>query len=120
MTSLAPWAVGVRELVTRPVARGRVRRVSPLTAPTHSSWFWVTLSFAAAAASFVAFIPVLFDSGPPVAFNDVMNLLGGVAFAACGLVAWRRRPDSAVGRLLTLAGFGILLAPILVQLDSRV
>ena len=75
---------------------------------------------ATAAASFVAFIPVLFDGGPPPPLNDVMNLLAGVSFAACGLVAWRRRPDSAVGRLLTLAGFGILLAPILVQLDSRV
>ena len=29
-------------------------------------------------------------------------------------------PDSAVGRLLTLTGFGVLLSPVLVQLDSPV
>ena len=46
--------------------------------------------------------------------------LAGVSFAACGLVAWRRRPDSAVGRLLTVAGFGVLLSSILTQVDSPV
>ena len=48
----------------------------------------------------------------------MFHSLSGISFAACGLVAWRRRPDSAVGRLLTLAGFRVLLAPILDQLDS--
>jgi signal transduction histidine kinase len=109
MTSLAPWAVA------RPVARDRVHR---LAAPGHGRWFWATLSVATLAASVIAFIPVL--RGDPVALDEVLHLLGGVAFAACGLVAWRRRPDSAVGRLLTLAGYGILLAPILTQLDSSV
>jgi signal transduction histidine kinase len=37
---------------------------------------------------------------------------------ACGVVAWRRRRDSAVGPLLTVAGFGVLLSTILGQLDS--
>jgi signal transduction histidine kinase len=36
----------------------------------------------------------------------------------CGLVAWRRRPDSAVGPMLTLAGFGVNLSEILTQIDS--
>src|SRR5690348_11865928 len=89
-------------------------------APTHGRWFWAALGLATAAATFVALIPVLFGDGPPVALNDVLGILSGAAFAGCGLVAWQRRPDSAVGRLLTLAGFGILLAPILTQVDSRV
>jgi len=72
----------------------------------------------AAAASFAALIPVLFDRGPPVPGPAVIHTLSGVSFAACGLVAWRRRPDSAVGRMLTLAGFWLLLAPILDQVDS--
>jgi signal transduction histidine kinase len=118
MISLAPWAVGVRELVARPVSRGRVQGLSRLTARAHGRWFWVALWLTTAAASFVALIPVLFDRGPPVPVNIVMHILGGIAFAACGLVAWRRRPDSAVGWMLTLAGFGILMGPILNQVDS--
>ena len=71
-----------------------------------------------AAASFAALIPVFSDGGPPVPGYDVIHTLSGVSFAASGLVAWRRRPDSAVGRLLTLAGFVVLAAPILEQIDS--
>ena len=36
--------------------------------------------------------------------NDVFHNLSGVSFAACGLIAWRRRPDSAVGPMLTRHG----------------
>jgi signal transduction histidine kinase len=71
-----------------------------------------------AAASFAALIPVFSDGGPPVPGYDVIHTLSGVSFAASGLVAWRRRPDSAVGWLLTLAGFVVLAAPILEQIDS--
>jgi signal transduction histidine kinase len=118
MIGLTPSAVGVRGLVARPVARGRAHSIGRLSAPTHSAGFWVAMWIAIAAASVVAFIPVLDGDGPPAPLNVVLHLLGGVSFAACGLVAWRRRPDSAVGRLLTIAGCGILLAPILEQLDS--
>src|SRR5215210_7657960 len=113
-----PWEVGLRELVARPAARGRVHGLSRLTAPTHGAWFWTALWAAAAVASFVALIPVLFDRGPPLPGYEVIHTLSGVSFAACGLVAWRRRPDSAVGRMLTAAGFGVLLGPILGQVDS--
>src|SRR3712207_5542429 len=113
-----PWPVGVGELFARPVARGRVHGLSRLTAPTRSPWFWLTLWVAAAAASVAALIPVLFPSGPPVPGHAVIHILSGVSFAVCGLVAWRRRPDSAVGVLLTGAGFGVLFAPILRQVDA--
>ncbi|HKG66304.1 MAG TPA: histidine kinase [Solirubrobacteraceae bacterium] len=72
----------------------------------------------AAAAGFVAQIPALFGRGPPVPAEEVLHNLSGVSFAACGLVAWRRRPDSAVGPMLTVAGFGVLLSAILGQLHS--
>src|SRR5262249_61067427 len=78
------------------------------------------LGRAAAPAGAGARGPALFARGPPLVLDDVMHILSGVAFAACGLVAWRRRPDSAVGRLLTIAGFGILLTPVLNQIDSSV
>jgi signal transduction histidine kinase len=116
MIRLTPSGAGARELVARPVARGRVH--SRFTAPTHRPWFWATLWAAVAAAGFVALIPVLFDSGPPIPGYEVINRLAGISFAVSGLVAWRRRPDSAVGCLLTIAGFGVLLSPILDQVDA--
>src|SRR4051812_10904895 len=118
MTRLMPSAVGASELVARPIVRRRSHGLSWLTAPTHGARFWLALWLAAAAAGFVAMIPVIFHRGPPVPGWDVMHDLSGVSFAACGLIAWRRRPDSAVGRLLTLAGFGILVPPIMAQIDS--
>jgi signal transduction histidine kinase len=119
MIRFTPWEVGLRDLVARPAARGRAQGLSRLTAPMRSAWFWTALWAAAAAASVVALIPV-FDRGTPVPGYEVIHRLSGVSFAACGLVAWRRRPDSAVGRLLTAAGFGVLAAPILTQVDSPV
>src|SRR3954451_6943364 len=118
MIPLASWAVGASELVPRPPARARVRGLVRLTAPTRSPWFWVALWASTATAGFVAQIPALFDRGPPVAANEVFHNLSGVSFAACGLVAWRRRPDSAVGPMLTATGFGVLLSAILGHVDS--
>ena len=112
------WAGGTSDLLARPVARARHRRLSRLTAPTHGRAFWLTLWAAVAAAGGAALIPVVFGHGVPVSGDDVIHRLSGISFAACGVVAWRRRPDSAVGRLLTLAGFWVLLAPILDQIDS--
>src|SRR3954451_5876110 len=119
MIRLRPLLAGAGELVARPVVHGRTRGLSRLTAPTHSPWFWLALWTAAAATGFVALIPVLFDGGPVPGY-DVINRLAGISFVAWGLVAWRRRPDSAVGRLLTLAGFGVLLSPVLDQVHSPV
>src|SRR4051812_22602187 len=116
MLRLMPSAVATGELLARP-ATG-VDGLGRLTAPTRSPWFWLALWVSAAAAGFVAQIPALFDRGPPVAANDVFHNLSGVSFAACGLVAWRRRPDSAVGPMLTATGFGVLLSAILGHVDS--
>src|SRR3954447_11547522 len=118
MIPLASWAVGASELVARPQARARVRGLVRLTAPTRSPWFWVALWASTAAAGLIAQIPALTDRGPPVPLSEVLHDLSGVSFAACGLIAWHRRPDSAVGPMLTLTGFGVLLAAILGQVDS--
>src|SRR5215212_710007 len=118
MLRLMPSAVATGALLARPVARARVHGLGRLTAPTRSPWFWLALWISAATAGLVAQIPVLFDRGPPVPANEVFHNLSGVSFAACGLVAWRQRPDSAVGPTLTVAGFGVLLSAILGQVDS--
>src|SRR3954470_24310181 len=124
-----PWEIGVRALMPRrglralvagPVIRGRGRALSRLTAPAHGRWFWLALSVAAAAAGVAALIPVLLGRGPPLPGYAVINRLSGISFMACGLIAWRQRPDGAVGRLLTVTGFGFLLSPVLVQLHSPV
>ena len=113
MTRLLSWAGGTAELIARPVARSHFRGL----ARTHGTWFWVALWTAVAAAGAVAMIPV-FDADPPLPGNEVIHRLSGISFMACGLVAWRRRPDSAVGPLLTLTGFGVNLFEILTQIDS--
>ena len=118
MLRLMPSAAAAGGLLARPTARARVNGLGRLTAPTHSRWFWLALWISVVAAGFVAQIPALFGRGPPVPANEVLHDLSGVSFAACGLVAWRRRPDSAVGPMLTVAGFGVLLSAILGQLDS--
>ena len=110
----------MRDLVALPVARRRVATLHRLTAPTRSPWFWVALWVAVAVASFVALIPALFDREPPMAVNDVIHSLSGTSFAACGLVAWRRRRDSAIGPMLAIAGFGVLVPEILVQIDAPI
>src|SRR3954463_10679145 len=118
MIRLMPWALGPSEPVASPPARARIHGLGRLTAPTRSPWFWMVLWIAAAAAGFVAQIPAIMDRGPPVPVNEVFHNLSGVSFAACGLIAWRRRPGSAVGPMLTVTGFGVLLSAILGQVDS--
>src|SRR3954451_4616494 len=118
MIRLMASAVGASELIARPVAHGRLRGLSRLTAPTHGAWFWAALWAAAAAAGFAVLRPALLGHGPALPAHEVIHRLSGVSFAACGLVAWRRRPDSGVGRLLTLAGFGILVPPVVGQIDT--
>src|SRR5688572_4612649 len=109
MIRWTPWEVVASDLVARPGARATARPVSRFTAAPRGLGFWVALWSAAAAASVAALVPVVLERGPPVPGPDVLIRLAGVTFLACGLIAWRRRPDSDVGRLLTAAGFGVFV-----------
>ena len=42
----------------------------------------------------------------------------GASFVACGLVAWRRRPDNRSGLLMTATGFALFASPLLAQVDA--
>ena len=117
MLRLVSWAGGTSELLARPVERGRLRGLGHLTARTHGTRFWVALWAAVAAAGVIALIPV-FAGDPPVPGNEGIHRLSGIPFMGCGLVAWRRRRDSAVGPMLTVAGFGVVFSEILTQIDS--
>jgi signal transduction histidine kinase len=79
---------------------------------------WVALWAAAVVAELLALRPVLFDhEGPIVGLDIVFSLVGG-SFAAFGLIAWRRRPDSRSGALMTATGFAFFTSPLLSQLDG--
>ena len=118
MIRMASSEIAASGLVATPRARSGARVLRRLTAPTHGVWFWATLWALAAAVGFVALMPVIFGQEPPVAGSEVVFRLVGVSFATCGLIAWRRRPDSDVGRLMTGAGFGIFVYPVASQVDS--
>jgi signal transduction histidine kinase len=88
--------------------------LSRFAVPVRGPAFWLTLWTLAAAGEFAALVPVIFGTEPIAAIDVAYRLVGGT-FAACGLVAWHRRPDSRVGLLMTLSGYGFLLSPILGQ-----
>ena len=50
-------------------------------------------------------------------YGVVFRLVGG-AFVACGLIAWRRRPDSYSGMLMTATGFLLFVEPVFAQFDA--
>ena len=52
-------------------------------------------------------------------YRLAFRLVGG-AFVACGLIAWRRRPDSYSGLLMTATGFLLFVEPLFMQFDSPV
>src|SRR6476659_11298155 len=54
---------------------------------------------------------------PLVPVLVVFRIVGGL-FAACGLVAWRRRPDNHSGRLMTAPAFAFVASPLLLQFES--
>ena len=74
----------------------------------------------AATAEFLALVPILFPGGASVEGADVVYRLVGGSFAACGLIAWQRRPDSRSGLLMTATGFGLLLSLVLKQIDAGI
>ena len=97
---------------------GTRRTLSRFAVVAHPAVFWAALWSALAITEFVALIPVVFGSAEPQpAWMVVYRTVGG-SFAACGLVAWRRRPDSRVGMLMTATGFGLFVWPVLGQVDS--
>jgi signal transduction histidine kinase len=63
-------------------------------------------------------VPVIFPGEEHVAAEQVVYRLIGGSFAACGLIAWRRRPDSRSGLLMAVAGAGFFVSALLVQIEA--
>ena len=112
-----PWTGVASDLVATPDARPSL--LSRFAVPARGQWFWAAMWALVAAAQFVALIPVLFPDEPVVASDVVSRLLGG-SFAAAGLIAWRRRPDSRSGPLMVATGAGFFVYPLLSQVDVPV
>ena len=104
-------------IATSPSELESVRALRRFSAPALSPGLWTALWAAGVAAVVVVVVrPLLADEpveGPRVAFRLVAG-----AFVACGLIAWRRRPDSRSGLLMTATGFLLFVEPLLSQFDS--
>jgi signal transduction histidine kinase len=72
---------------------------------------WVT----AAAAQWAALRPAL--TGEHTDAAVILYHLVGASFAACGLLAWHRRPDARTGPLMVATGFLFFVRPLLSRLD---
>jgi signal transduction histidine kinase len=117
MTSWTPWEGVASRLATKPPGGADLR--ARFAVRRHSAAFWVGLWAAAIAAEALALRPVLFDREAPINGLAVVFSLVGFSFAGCGLVAWRRRPDSRSGLLMTATGFLFFIDPLLGQLDGE-
>ena len=119
MVSWAPWEGVASRLATGPFQRSGTDSHSRFAVRRHGTAFWIGLWAAAIAAEALALRPVLFDREAPIQGIEVVFALVGGSFAACGLVAWRRRPDSRSGMLMTATGFLFFISPLLGQLDGE-
>src|SRR3954463_599439 len=94
-----------------------IGRRSRFTAPARAVEFWAVMWTLAVAAEFGALVPIIFGDAAVVGADVVYRLVGG-SFAAFGLIAWHRRPDSRSGPLMTATGFGLLVSLLVKQIDT--
>src|SRR4051812_39587575 len=111
----APWEVATSALFTQSQHQSRDTRAR-LAIPVHQPAFWVVLLAAAAAAQYGVLRPGLTGELPLTTYQVAYQFVGG-SFAVCGIAAWRRRPDSGSGPLMTATGFTFFIYPLLAQLD---
>jgi len=117
MNGLARWDVVASRLAPGSADARGSRTVRRFTVPERGLAFWLTLWAVAIGAEFAALVPVIWPGEERVETVQVIYRLIGGSFAACGLIAWRRRPDSRSGLLMAAAGAGFFLSAIIGQLD---
>src|SRR5829696_2326972 len=104
----APWEPVVSDVTELSRFTPRERHVA----------FWAALWTAAVVAELLVLRPALLDRDEPVQGLEVVFACVGGSFAACGLVAWHRRPDSRSGALMTATGFAFFLPTLLGELGT--
>jgi signal transduction histidine kinase len=107
-------------LVLDPLSGGSARLVRRFSAPERHLVFWVALWVAVVAGGLGSVAQFVLERATPVEPVQVVFRLVGASFAACGLIAWHRRPDSRSGRLLTATGLALYVSPLLGLIDSPV
>ena len=117
MIGLTPTAVVADGLVAPRSERRSAQILGRFAVREHGRAFWATLWVAALAGLLAALAPLV-TGDPPLRDLDVMFVLAAGSFMACGLIAWRRRPDNHSGRLMTATGFAALIYPLLIQLEA--
>ena len=107
------------DTVARPRSRAGSALIDRLAALIHQRGVRLALWAAAVVAEVAVLAPVVLRGAPVDPIDVILRLIGG-SFAACGLIAWRRRPDSRSGLLMTATGFAFLLPALLRDHDSLV
>jgi signal transduction histidine kinase len=79
----------------------------------------IALALVALAAG-IAVALVVAHEGEDNALDAVLGVAIGWSFVASGLVAWARRPDNSIGRVIVLAGLLRLAAEFFTGTDNRV
>src|SRR4051795_2330774 len=82
------------------------------SAPELSHGLWTGLWAALVAVVTIVIAQTLTADETPAGYRILFRLVG-TAYVACGLIAWRRRPDSRSGLLMTATGFLLFLEPLL-------
>jgi signal transduction histidine kinase len=98
-------------------ARTGARTLRRFTAPTLTPGLAAAL-WSAGVALMVGVVAGVVRADEDVPGYTVAFRLVGGAFVACGLIAWRRRPDSYSGLLMTVTGFLLFVEPLFAQFDS--
>ena len=89
--------------MTFQLARRDARTLDRFAVTDRRPAVWVALWAAVIASELAALAPVLASDEPVSGVSIVFRLIGG-SFAACGLIAWHRRPDSLSGPLMVATG----------------
>ncbi len=105
-------------LALEPLSGGSARLVSRFAARERRRAFWIVLWLAVVVGELGALAQFVLERSVPVEPVQVVFRLVGGSFAACGLIAWHRRPDSHSGRLLAATGFALYVSPLLSLIDS--
>jgi signal transduction histidine kinase len=113
----SPWE-HLASARTKSPGREKVQLLQRFGARQRHLAFWVALWTAAIAAEVAVLRPALLDRDAPAQGLEVVFACVGGSFAACGLIAWHRRPDSRSGALMTATGFAFFLPALWGQIDA--
>src|SRR4051794_4576665 len=117
MIRFTPWGAAASDLVTKPVGRRSARVLTRFDGNPRSPAFWFSLWAAVAALELAALAPAVLGEEPARGSRFVFRWIGG-SCAACGLIAWHRRPDSRSGPLMVATGVGLFVEPVFGQFHS--